>query len=206
MRRAFGNGIGVGGGGMTLAGTATDAYSLDELDLRILGALQDDGRKPVAEIARELDVPKSTIQRRLDALIREQVVRFAAYADSERLGLNIHVHLNLRVELASYQSVIDAVGQLVEVRWLAVTTGPYDLVAEAYFVSSTHLHEFIRDRLATIPGITGVETSVILKVEKLAFHWDALLREARRHAGPHVRMVAPARVLESGADEDGERR
>ncbi|HCG29017.1 MAG TPA: hypothetical protein DEU95_04570, partial [Chloroflexi bacterium] len=159
-----------------------------------------------AEIARELDVPKSTIQRRLDALIREQVVRFAAYADSERLGLNIHVHLNLRVELASYQSVIDAVGQLVEVRWLAVTTGPYDLVAEAYFVSSTHLHEFIRDRLATIPGITGVETSVILKVEKLAFHWDALLREARRHAGPHVRMVAPARVLESGADEDGERR
>ncbi len=177
---------------MIPAGEATGSYPVDDLDLRILGALQADGRKPIAEISRELDVPKSTVQRRLDALIREQVIRFAAYADSERLGLNIHVHLNLRVELASYQSVIDAVGQLVEVRWLAVTTGPYDLVAEAYFVSSTHLHEFIRDRLATIPGITGVEASVILSVEKLAFHWDALLRAARHHAGPHVRMAASA--------------
>ncbi len=175
---------------MSPDGAVAGPYPVDDLDLQILGALQADGRKPVAEIARELDAPKSTVQRRLDALIRTRVIRVAAYADSERLGLNIHVHLNLRVELASYQSVIDAVGQLTEVRWLAVTTGPYDLVAEAYFVSSTHLHEFIRDRLATIPGIAGVETSVILSVEKLAFHWDALLREARRHAYPHVRMAA----------------
>jgi len=174
---------------MSAARVDTGAHQVDELDLRILSALQIDGRKHVAEISRELDIPKSTVQRRLDALIREGVIRIAPYANSERLGLTIHVHLNLRVNLANYESVIDAVGQLTEVRWLAVTTGPYDLVAEAYFVSSTHLHEFIRDRLATIPGITGVETSVILSVEKLAFHWDALLREASRHAAPHVRMA-----------------
>lgn len=190
------------GGGMEPAGAIGGMHIVDELDLRILGALQTDGRKHVAEISRELDIPKSTVQRRLDALIRDDVIRIAPYANSERLGLSIHVHLNLRVELANYQSVIDAVGRLTEVRWLAVTTGPYDLVAEAYFVSSTHLHEFIRDRLATIPGITGVETSVILSVEKLAFHWDALLREARRHAGPHVRMAATDGVpgQRNGAD------
>lgn len=194
------------GSGMDPAGAMSGTHIVDELDLQIIGALQTDGRKHVAEISRELDIPKSTVQRRLDALIRDDVIRIAPYANSERLGLSIHVHLNLRVELANYESVIDAVGRLTEVRWLAVTTGPYDLVAEAYFVSSTHLHEFIRDRLATIPGITGVETSVILSVEKLAFHWDALLREARRHAAPHVRMattdgVPVHRISAVGVDE-----
>jgi DNA-binding Lrp family transcriptional regulator len=165
---------------------ATEA--VDDLDLRIIGALQDDGRRAVVDIARDLGVPKSTVQRRLDALIREEVIRIAAYADSEKLGLGIHVHFNLRLDLSRYQEAIDEIAQLIEVRWLAVTTGPSDVVAEAYFASPTHLDHFIRTRLSAITGITSVETAVILSVEKLAFHWDALIREAAEQSIPHVRM------------------
>ncbi|HEX5166089.1 MAG TPA: Lrp/AsnC family transcriptional regulator [Thermomicrobiales bacterium] len=164
--------------------------SVDELDLRIIGALETDGRRPVADIARELGVPKSTVQRRLDALIRERVILVAAYADSGKLGLGIHAHLNMRVDLASYQQAIDKVRQLTEVRWLAVTTGRDDLTAEGYFASPTHLHEFIRDKLAPIPGIIAVETAIILSVEKLTFHWGDLLREAADHVNPHLRPSA----------------
>lgn len=172
--------------------TPTGGVSVDELDLRIIGALELDGRRPVADIARALAVPKSTVQRRLDALIREQVIQVAAYADSARLGLGMHVHLNLQVELAHFQEVIDAVGGLTEVRWLAVMTGPHDLVAEAYFASAAHLHAFIRDKLAPVPGLKSVETAVILRVEKLTFHWDELLREAAQHVDPHVQLAVPA--------------
>jgi Lrp/AsnC family transcriptional regulator for asnA, asnC and gidA len=164
--------------------------SVDDLDLRIIGALEIDGRRPVAEIARELGVPKSTVQRRLDALIRERVIFVTASADSGKLGLGIHAHLNMRVDLANYQQVIDEIRLLTEVRWLASTTGRADLVAEAYFASPTHLHEFIRDKLAPIPGVAAVETSIILSVEKLTFHWGELLREAASHVNPHVRPSA----------------
>jgi Lrp/AsnC family transcriptional regulator for asnA, asnC and gidA len=165
---------------------------VDDLDLKVIGALQIDGRRPVAEIARELGVPKSTVQRRLDTLIRDQVIIIAAYADSAKLGLGIHVHLNVRVELVEYQAVIDAITALTEVRWVAITTGPADIVAEAYFASPNHLYEFIRDKLAPIKGISSVETSIILSVEKLTFHWDALLDEAAHHFLPHVRLSASA--------------
>jgi Lrp/AsnC family transcriptional regulator for asnA, asnC and gidA len=155
----------------------------------------------VASIARELGVPKSTVQRRLDALIRERIIMIAAHADSARLGLNIHAQINLSVDLAHYQSVVDAIRALTEVHWLAVVTGSKDLVAEGYFASATHLHEFIREKLAPIPGIQRIETSVILRVEKLSFHWDALLREAARHVYPDVRVSIPAEPS-NGAHDD----
>ena len=161
-------------------------------DLKIIGGLQVDGRRPVADVARELGVPKSTVQRRLDTLIRERVSMVTAYADSAKLDLSIHVHLNVRVELVEYQAVIDAITALTEVRWVAVTTGPADIVAEAYFASPNHLHEFIKDKLAPIKGIASVETSVILSIEKLTFHWDAVLDEAAHHILPHVRLSASA--------------
>lgn len=171
---------------------STTSIAIDDLDLRIIGALQMDGRRPVVDIARELDVPKSTVQRRLDALIRDQVIMIAAYADSSKLGLGIHVHLNLRLELAHYQEALDAIVALPHVRWVASTTGPADVVAEAYFASPNHLHEFIKNDLAPIVGITAVETSVILSVEKFAFHWDVLRREADQHVLSHVRLGAHA--------------
>ncbi|MGH9173649.1 MAG: Lrp/AsnC family transcriptional regulator [Vicinamibacterales bacterium] len=174
---------------------------LDELDLRIIGALRFDGRRPVAELARELDVPKSTVQRRLDALIRERVIRVAALADSARLGLNLHAQLNLSVDLAHYQAVIDAIRELTEVHWLAVTTGSKDLVAEGYFASATHLHAFIREKLAPITGINSIETSVILSVEKLSFHWDELLREAAQHVSSHARVS----ISPDSFERDGDR-
>lgn len=160
----------------------------DELNLRIISALQVDGRRPVAEIARDLDVPKSTVQRRLDALIRDRVIKVAAYADSSKLGLEMHVQFHVKVTLGHFQEVIDAVGNLTEVRWLAVVTGQHDLIAEAYFASASHLHAFIRDTLARIPGVQSIETAVILSVEKMTFHWEALVREAAQHIYPHVHL------------------
>jgi Lrp/AsnC family transcriptional regulator for asnA, asnC and gidA len=176
--------------------------AIDELDLRIIGALQVDGRRPVVDIARELGVPKSTVQRRLDALIRDRVIMIAAYADSAKLGLGIHVHLNLRLDLARYQEALDAIVALPNVRWVAITTGPADVVAEAYFASPNHLHEFIRNDLAPIQGVTAVETSVILSVEKFTFHWDTLRREADEHVLSHIRLSTPADAFHRAYGKD----
>jgi Lrp/AsnC family transcriptional regulator, regulator for asnA, asnC and gidA len=184
---------------------AARGVTIDDLDLRIIGALQTDGRRPVVDIARELGVPKSTVQRRLDALIRERVIMIAAYADSAKLGLGIHVHLNLRLDLARYQQALDAIVSLPQVRWVAITTGPADVVAEAYFASPNHLHEFIKYDLAPIEGVTGVETSVILSVEKFTFHWDALRREADQHVLAHVRLSTPADTYHRSSAASGPR-
>lgn len=182
----------------TLSDSETGALpQVDDLDLRIIGTLQVDGRRSIVDISRELDVPKSTVKRRLDALIRNQVVMIAAYVDSAKLGLAIHVHLNLKLDLKYYREAIDAVAALTEVRWIAVTTGSSDLVVEGFFASPDHLHEFIRDKLAPIEGVNSVETSVILSLEKFAFHWDEIRKTADMYRHSHIPLSTPVRTFES---------
>ncbi|HEY7032311.1 MAG TPA: Lrp/AsnC family transcriptional regulator [Thermomicrobiales bacterium] len=183
---------------------------IDDLDLRIIAELEIDGRRPVIEIARAIGVPNSTVQRRLEALIRNRVIMVAPYADSAKLGLPIHVHFNLHVDLNSYQETLEAVVALSEVRWVAVTTGPADIVAEGFFASPEHLHQFIKETLAPIHGITKVETAVILNVAKFTFHWAEIRRKADQRVPPHIRLSTPATAYKPRssdlAEPDGSRR
>jgi hypothetical protein len=48
-----------------------------------------------------------------------------------------------------------------------------------------------------------VESSVILSVEKLTFHWDALRQEAELHVLPHVRLGAPADAFSMNGERPG---
>lgn len=176
---------------------------VDEIDLRIIGALQYDGRRSVVDISRELGIPRSTVKRRLDVLIEHGVLMIAPYVDSAKLGLTIHVHLNIRISPEMYSATITDIARLTEIRWVAVTTGPFDVVAEGFFASPDHLHDFIKTRLSPIAGIRSVETSVILSLEKFAFHWDEIRRVADCYPPTHVPLAGSDRKGVKRATHDG---
>lgn len=167
-------------------GYGLDMINVDATDLRIIGALRENGRRSIVDISQDLGIPRSTVKRRLDALIDQGVLMITPYVDSAKLGLAIHVHLNIRLAPERYSVAIQAIAELTEIRWVAVTTGPYDVVAEGFFASPDHLHEFIRDRFSIIDGIRSVETSVILSLEKFDFHWDEIRAMADLYPPSHI--------------------
>lgn len=75
------------------------ARYIDELDEQIIGQLQIDGRRSAAEIARKFGIPRATVRRRIGSLTSEGLITIRAYANSEEIGLPIHVWFVLRVSL-----------------------------------------------------------------------------------------------------------
>ena len=59
---------------------------MDELDQRIIGLLQMDGRASNAALARELGVTEGTIRRRVSRLIQEDVISIAAVPNIQKLN------------------------------------------------------------------------------------------------------------------------
>ena len=158
---------------MTVRTTSTP--ELDELDLRIIGQLQDDGRKPTTEIARALGVPRTTVARRIERLVRDKIATIGVFANGPKIGLPIHAMILLDVTPNKYDAVVAEVAGLDAVRWVGIVSGPFDVLIEAMLPSSEDLRDLLLERLAGIEGITRMQTAQVLEVAKIAFDWPRML-------------------------------
>jgi Lrp/AsnC family transcriptional regulator, regulator for asnA, asnC and gidA len=151
---------------------------IDPLDEQIISMLQQDGRRTAAEIARALNVPRATIHRRIDGLVSEGFMTIRAYANSQKIGLPVHVWFEICVALDHVMDVSRALQEAKELRWIGIVSGRCSILAEGYFTSPRRLQTFLAERLAHLPGIQTVETLHVLSLEKFNFDWTSM-----RHAG-----------------------
>jgi Lrp/AsnC family transcriptional regulator, regulator for asnA, asnC and gidA len=146
--------------------------ALDAMDRGILACLREDGRMASSEIARRLDVGEATVRRRLQRMGESHALRVVPVVDPDAVGLHLSVLIGLKVVLSNIEEVAQSVARLPEVRYVALATGPYDLLIEAFVGSREHLAEFLFGPLADVDGVVTSETSTILKVVKFAYEWE----------------------------------
>jgi DNA-binding Lrp family transcriptional regulator len=140
---------------------------LDDTDARIITALSQDGRIPVAELARLADVSEGTARRRLDWLIGEGFISVAAIPNPGRVGLTVAAMLEFEVEPAELDRAAAALSGFDEVVFVSTLIGERQLAASVLLPSVQAFHRFMAERLATVPGIRGVRSSLIGNVYKL---------------------------------------
>jgi Lrp/AsnC family transcriptional regulator for asnA, asnC and gidA len=162
-----------------------DEFELDELDLRIITELQDDGRKPSTEIARKLGMPRTTVARRIERLVSQKIITIGVFANSQRIGLPLHVMIEVEVEPRKHAAVVAAAVKLEEIRWVGTAIGHYDILIEGMLRSNEHLQHFLVEVLGAIDGVTRLRTSQILGIEKLAFNWEQMLSASPDKAATH---------------------
>lgn len=153
--------------------------SIDAIDRQIIELLQEDGRRPVTDMARIVNASGSTIQRRIDRLIDEGIIRIIALAQASLVGLPVHVIFGITAQVDRIAAIEEALANENEVIWVAWTTGSFDLIAEAFFASNDHLRRFIQTRLAQIPGIIRVENTTVLSLGKNVHKIDTVVRVDR---------------------------
>jgi Lrp/AsnC family transcriptional regulator, regulator for asnA, asnC and gidA len=142
------------------------ALGLDKLDRSLIARLRQDGRQPLSEIAKELNVSEGTVRNRLNRLLDQAVMRVVAVPDPAKLGYPLDCILGLSVDLQHLHSVSSALAKCTEIRYVGIATGLYSLIIAGDFASEEHLLEFLTTRLAAIPGVQRTEAFRILKVVK----------------------------------------
>ena len=98
-----------------MVSNAISRLNLDETDLRIIEVLQEDGRRSNSGIGRDLGLPESTIRRRIERLLRDDVIKIEAIASSERVRLPVHVIIGVSLDLARNATATRALMELTQV-------------------------------------------------------------------------------------------
>jgi Lrp/AsnC family transcriptional regulator, regulator for asnA, asnC and gidA len=145
---------------------------MDDLDRHILETLQEDGRTPFTQIARDAGVSETTVRTRYGQLVASGVVRTVGIVDPAALGFEAPAIVAISVEPGQAEAVGKAIACLPEVSYLVATLGSFDLIVELFCRDLTHLTRVVTQRIQPIAGIRDTETLIISESYKLSCKWN----------------------------------
>jgi Lrp/AsnC family transcriptional regulator for asnA, asnC and gidA len=146
---------------------------LDDLDKAIIKCLQADGRRPYAQIGRELKVPEATVRQRAERLINRGIVQIVGVTDPLAMGFQQPALIGLKVDASRLDEISEEIAALPEVTYLVVVAGRFDLMCEVVCEDNEHLVRVLTEALARVPGIRSTETLVELRFVKESYQWGA---------------------------------
>lgn len=141
--------------------------ALDEIDRRILDALQANGRMSNQELSEQIGLSPSPCLRRVRQLEAGGVIaRYVALVDPEAIGLSVTAFVRVRLDqqddrhLAEFEA---AVADFPEVMECYLMTGEADYQLRVLVRSLGQFEDFLRRRLTRVKGVANVTTSFALR-------------------------------------------
>lgn len=134
---------------------------IDDLDHRLIAILRSNSRTPVAVLARELGINRSTVTARIDRLVDSGVIDgFTVRLSNDVDRDAIRGVTTVASEPNRGQDVVREIRGYPEVEQLHSTTGTWDLVVQ---LRCTNLSEFdlALERIRAIPGVRDTQTSLL---------------------------------------------
>ena len=136
---------------------------IDDVDRALLGALIDDGRISLTDLAEQVNVSRSTVHARMQRLRDDGVISgFTATVDPAVLGFGVAALVFLDVEQHDWRALRDELAALPGVEYLAMCAGRFDMVMLVRAESIAALRDVLLERIQRMPDVTSTETVLIL--------------------------------------------
>ncbi|MFE4498345.1 Lrp/AsnC family transcriptional regulator [Rhodococcus sp. NPDC056743] len=146
-----------------------DSINLDEIDLRIVHAMQVQPRAPWALIGHVVGVDPVTAARRWASLTDSGTAWIAAYPAAD--AGSVLAFLDVRCEPRSRQQLVDRLAAHAHVMSVNVHSGGCVVMAEALFGSTTALARYVLDDLQRQDGVTDVVVHPVTRVFTEGSRW-----------------------------------
>ena len=146
---------------------------MDTKDEKILRELCTNGRKSVVEISKELDIPRGTVQERINKLVKTGTIKkFVAIPDYQKIGkpVTAYVFVAFRSEeRVSQRDLAEQIARISEIYEVSVISGGWDILLKVRGSSFEEIGSLVVDKLRTMKGIEKTETCVAFQTIKESF-------------------------------------
>jgi Lrp/AsnC family transcriptional regulator for asnA, asnC and gidA len=144
---------------------------IDEIDLKIISHLQNDGRMTFKDIAQDIGVAERTIRLRVAQLRENGILSIIGVVNPIKVGLKLIAAIQISVSQNSMEECIKQLNDLDEIRFIALTSGEYHLLIEVVSRSHEELGEFLEKKLNNVTGIRKTNIIMELKIVKNQFRF-----------------------------------
>ena len=141
--------------------------TIDKIDRKILGCLQNDGRTTASKIADELKLTVPTITERMRKLSEASIIKgFQAVIDPRKIGLDVSAFISVIMSSSSrYKEIKKLANKTPEIIQSFTTTGAGSYLFWVVTEDSTSLEEVLR-KIQSWPNVVRTNTQMILSIHK----------------------------------------
>ena len=139
---------------------------LDEIDRKILSALQKDARISFNKIAEETGVSEATVFVRVKKMQERGVIKsFMAVVDPGTVGKALTAIMLIKAQPKGLPRLLDALKKLDDIYEIYDVTGQYYSILKIRTSGTDQLSKII-DEIGQIEGVAGTETVIVLRTVK----------------------------------------
>lgn len=134
---------------------------LDEIDKKLLRELQINSKRKIFQLARTLNLPRSTIHNRIKKLEKSGIIKtYKAVVNHEKIGKGVTVLVHVVItSRQSAKEITEKLKRMDNVEDIYIVTGRSDIIIKARFSSTEELGKFIFDETTGLRSWEGVEST-----------------------------------------------
>ena len=174
--------------------------TLDDIDRRVVGALQAEGRRAFRSIADELGISESVVRYRVQRLEDAGILQVVGIADPLKIGFDLMAMVGVKVQPGRMAEVCDGLQRQPETSYVAAVAGRYDVLVEVVCRDTAHFQQLLTEHIHDIDGVVSTESFLILEIHKMAYGWGV-----GDHGVPLAGTGAPAAGVPSRTSKRGSR-
>jgi Lrp/AsnC family leucine-responsive transcriptional regulator len=149
--------------------------TLDEIDRKIVAALQAEGRLPIVDLADRVGLSATPCQRRVKRLEEEGLItRYAALVSPAAMGFGLQALVEVTLEDHS-EKTVEAFEAAIRARSEVVAcyavTGDMDFLLHVFATDLASFSDFALKALLRMPGVKGTRSSFIMQAIKSDLAW-----------------------------------
>jgi len=154
--------------------------TLDDIDKKIIAALQAEGRLPIVDLADRVGLSATPCQRRVKRLEEGGVItRYAALIAPAAMGYGLQALVEVTLDDHSEKTVEAfeaAIRARPEVVACYAVTGDMDFLLHIFAPDLANFSDFALKALLRMPGVKGSRSSFIMQAVKSDLAWAPLPR------------------------------
>jgi len=144
--------------------------NLDDIDRRLLAALQDNGRITNVDLAQRVGLTPPPCLRRVRTLEESGVIKgYHAELDASQLGYTITVFAMVSLKSQAEEALRqfeDHMRELPEVRECHMLNGEIDFILKIVSRDLQSFQEFLTSKLTPAPNVASLKTSLTIRTAK----------------------------------------
>ena len=139
---------------------------MNELDSQLIGALRQDARASISQLASALGWSRTTVRSRLSKLRNEgEILGFVPVLKTDQMQDPVRGLMMIAIEGRGTDRIVRQLMSMPQVRQVHSTNGRWDMIVE---IGTETLEQFdaALGQVRRFDGITASETSLLLKTRK----------------------------------------